>query len=458
MDQSITNMAAERPTLSMGEKLSYGSGEIASNLAWNMVTGFLLFYYSDVALLPVAALGGLMLVTRVLDAVFDPMVGIAVDRTSSRFGRARPYLLYATIPFGILSVATFSVPDFSPVGKLAYAYVTLTLLGLLYSLLYIPYSALLPLMTRNPAEKNQLGSFRSMGTSIASIFVYGLTMPIVGFIGGADRQHGFTVAAVIMAVLTVALYFLVFFMCKERTQTAVASQNVAVRLSLAQMLGNPVWRIVFVMALLIFIKLGVLVSSVAYFTKDVLRAPWMISVLLPLLSVAILMGGFFAGLYFKRFSKRIGNIAAICISIVLTLAMPLFQSHTTTFVVLFVLSNIVTGIQAATTFVMMADAVEVHESAFGNRADGLIVSSVSFGIKVGMAVGTALTAFALGWAGYNPADITPKAASVVGWLFYATPVVLMILQVICLSFYRYDERPASRDHHAIRGEGAPKAL
>ena len=98
-----------------------------------MVTGFLLFYYSDVALLAVAALGGLMLVTRLLDAVFDPLVGIVVDRTSSRYGRARPYLLYATIPFGILCVATFSVPNFSPAGKLAYAYVTLTLLGLLYS-------------------------------------------------------------------------------------------------------------------------------------------------------------------------------------------------------------------------------------------------------------------------------------------------------------------------------------
>ncbi|WP_322083364.1 MFS transporter [Burkholderia sp. BCC1972] len=100
MDLSLTNTTAEKPTLSMGEKLSYGSGEIASNLAWNMVTGFLLFYYSDVALLPVAALGGLMLVTRVLDAIFDPLVGIAVDRTSSRYGKARPYLLYVNRAIG----------------------------------------------------------------------------------------------------------------------------------------------------------------------------------------------------------------------------------------------------------------------------------------------------------------------------------------------------------------------
>ncbi|SAK86339.1 Inner membrane symporter YicJ [Caballeronia hypogeia] len=458
MEQSLNSPAAEPQALSMGEKLSYGAGEIASNIAWNMVTGFLLFYYSDVALLPVAALGGLMLVTRVLDAIFDPMVGIIVDRTSSRYGKARPYLLYATVPFGILCVATFSVPELSPVGKLAYAYVTLTLLGLLYSLLYIPYSALLPLMTRNPAEKNQLGSFRSMGTSLASIFVYGLTMPIVGYVGAGNRQHGFTVAAVIMASISALLYLLVFRKCRERTQTSQVVQRVPVKTSIAQMFSNRVWRIVFIMALLIFIKLGVLVSSVAYFTKDVLQMPWMISVLLPLLSVAILIGGFSAGLFFKRYNKRVGNIAAIAISILLTLAMPFFQAQAGVFIALFVLSNIVTGVQAATTFVMMADAVEVHEMKFNNRADGLVVSSVSFGIKVGMAVGTALTAFALGWAGYNPADLTHKTSSVVASLFYVTPVVLMILQVICLSFYRYDEVRASRNHNAMQGEGAPKAL
>eukprot|EP00456_Euglypha_rotunda_P039880 TRINITY_DN3073_c0_g1_i24.p1 TRINITY_DN3073_c0_g1~~TRINITY_DN3073_c0_g1_i24.p1 ORF type:complete len:357 (+),score=89.08 TRINITY_DN3073_c0_g1_i24:492-1562(+) len=313
--------------LSMHEKLAYASGEVASNLAWNMIAGFLLFYYTDVALLPVAALGTLMLLTRVLDALFDPAVGLLVDRTRSRYGKARPYLLYVAIPFALLTVATFSVPaGFSPGAKLVYAYATFTLLGLLYSLLYIPYSALLPMMTRNPAEKVQLGSFRSMGTSIASIFVYGLTLPLVAFVGGNDKQTGFTVAAIVMAGVTTILYYIVFFNCRERLSHDAPVDHQPPARSLSQMVRNPIWRIVFVFALLIFIRLGVLVSSIAFFAKDVLGASGMISVMLPTLSVALLLGGLLATFLLRRVSKKGANTVALLASVAFLLMMPFFHS------------------------------------------------------------------------------------------------------------------------------------
>lgn len=425
-----------RGSLAMREKLSYGAGEIASNVAWNMVTGFLLVYYSDVALLPVAALGTLMLVTRILDALFDPMVGILVDRTHSRHGKARPYLLYAPLPFALLCVATFTVPDLSAGWKLFYAYATFTALGLLYSLVYIPYSAMLPMMTRDPADKVQLGSFRAMGTSIASIFAYGLTMPIVGWAGGADRQQGFTIAAIVMASVTALLYYVVFFNCRERIAAQDRTSAVPVGLSVRQMAANPLWRLLFTLMLLIFVKIGILVTSVAYLTKDVLGKPWLVSVMLPLLSVAILAGGFISGLYFRKVSKRVGNQLAIAVSIVLTLALPFLQHDQALFIGVFVLSQVIGGIQAATTFIMLADAVEVHEAKFGNRAEGLLASSVSFGIKVGMAIGTAVTAYALGWAGYTPGVVSQAVVTAIDWLFYGAPVIVLLLQALCFHFYR----------------------
>lgn len=427
------------PPLSTREKLSYASGEIASNLTWNMVAGFLLFYYTDVALLPVAALGTLMLVTRVLDAVFDPAVGLLVDRTRSKYGKARPYLLHVAIPFAIMAVATFSVPSgLSDGGKLVYAYVTFTILGLLYSLLYIPYSALLPMMTRNPADKVQLGSFRSMGTSIASIFVYGLTLPLVGWIGGDDEQLGFTVAAIVMVSITTALYFVVFFNCRERLSQDGGNDHAPAGKSLAQMSRNPIWRIVFAFALLIFVRIGVLVSSVAFFAKDVLGAPWMISVMLPMLSVALLLGGFLASFVFKRITKRRGNIIALAVSIVFLLMMPFAQVYPAAFIALFFLANVGGGIQGATTFIMLADMVEVHEARFGNRSEGLLVSSVSFGMKVGMAIGAAATGYALGFAGYDPEQATDTANRALSWLFYGAPTVLMLAQMVCIAFLRED--------------------
>lgn len=439
--------AAAPALLTRRETWSYAGGEVASNLAWNMVAGFLLLYYTDVAGLPVAALGTLMLATRVADAVFDPAVGLLVDRTRTARGKARPYLLYAAVPFALLTIATFSVPSaLSGGGKLVYAYATFTLLGLLYSLLYIPYGALLPLMTQNPGEKLQLGSLRSMGTSLASIFVYGLTMPIVGWVAeGWGRQAGFSVAAVIMSLVTMALYFGVYANCRERYGEAPGHRHARLSTSLAQMVRNPVWRIVFALALLAFLRIGILVSSVAYYAKDVLRAPALISLILPLLSVAIFIGGFIASRWLRHIGKRAGNLIALGVAMVLTLALPLAEHNTMALIAVFALSNVASGIQGATIFVLIADAVEVHQERFGERSEGLLVSSVSFGMKVGMAIGSALTAYVLAWAGYSPAHATSQTVQALRWLFYGAPVALMLLQMLCFTLGRVDP-PASGAH------------
>lgn len=427
--------AAGLARLSTGEKLSYASGEVASNLAWTMAGGFLLLYYTDVALLPVAALGTLMLVTRVLDAIFDPAVGLLVDRTRSRFGKARPYLLYAAIPFGVLMVATFSVPaGLSPNAKLIYAYLTFTALGLFYSLLYIPYSALLPMMTRDPDEKVQLGSYRSVGTSIATIFVYSLTLPIVGLFGSEKSQLGFTVAACAMGGISAVLYLLVFVNCRERLTHDQAEKPPSATKSLAQVVRNRTWWIVFSFVLLIFIRLGATVSSVAFFAKDVLGSSALISILLTMFSVAHLLGGFLAKYVLRRVSKRIGNYAAIGSSILIILVLPFVQDNHALFVAIFTLAYIGGGIQGATVFILMADAVEEHDRRFDSGAEGLIVSSVSFGMKVGGAIGAAATGYVLGWAGYNPEHATATANTALTLLFYGVPVGIMLTQLVCISF------------------------
>lgn len=429
------------PALPRQEKLSYGAGEIASNLSWNMVTGFLLLYYTDVALLPIAALGTLMLSTRVLDAVFDPLVGILVDRTKSRFGKARPYLLWGSIPFGLLTIATFSVPDWSPGAKLAYAYVTFILLGLLYSILYVPYSSMLPMMTRDRREKAQLGGYRAMGTSIASILAYGSVLPLVAMLGSGDRKFGFTATAAILGLVSSLLFLLVFRNCHERLSRPLLAGRTPVRESLRQMVANPIWRIVFAAAILIFVKIGVMVASFAFLAKDVLGAPGAVSVALPLMSVAILVGGYISRPYLTLMGKRRGNILALALSLVLALLLPFVESNLTLFVAIFAISNLVGGIQAATMFILSADAVELQEARHADRSEGLLASTVSFGTKVGMALGVAITAYALGWAGYNPAHATPDAAAALRWVFYGGQALLTIVLMIVMSFYTFDERP-----------------
>lgn len=425
--------------LKMSEKLGYGAGEAASSLAWNMAGGFLLLYYTDVALLPVAALGALMLATRILDAVFDPLVGIVVDRTRSRFGKARPYLLYAGIPFGILFVATFSVPDISASGKLIYAYLTFGLLGLMYSLLYVPYSSMLPMLTCRQDEKVQLGSFRAMASSIASIAAYGLSMPLVLLLGGADREWGFTLAAFVMAAATVTLYLVTFATCRERYAIV---QDVAISpwSSLSKISRNPLFRLVFLISTIIFVRIGVMVSSLAYFAKDVLGEIAVVSIALPLSSVAILFGGFISQRVLVRFGARLGCIIAHGLTLPIFLAMYLLEGSPTLFVALFVLSSISGGIQAAAFYAMGADVVEWQERNFGQRDEGLVAASVSFGTKIGMAVGTAITAFALAVSGYDPAQPTPSANDALRVLVYGAPILIGLIVMLCMNFYRPDVR------------------
>lgn len=441
LDQKqITSPTSAR--LGMTEKLSYGAGELASNLTWNMAAGFLLFYYTDVALLPVAALGTLMLATRVLDAIFDPLAGLLVDRTRSRYGKARPYLLYAPIPFAVLTILTFSVPDLSSTGKIIYAYVTFTLMGLAYSLLYIPFSALLPMMTRNPADKVQLGSFRSMGTSIASIIVYGLTMPIVAYAGGGDKQLGFTVAAIIMATIATAFYFLTFANCRER-YVQVGEPTDKLALAIGQMWANPVWRLAFGLGLLVFVRLGIMVSVAAYFAKVVLGSTAVLSIMLPSLSVAILGGGFLAGFILRRVSIRHANAIGGLTTILCYLVLPNLESNTTLFVTVFALANVASGVHATSLFVMLANSVERHEELFGVRREGLLVSGSSFGLKVGMAIGAGVVAFALALANYDPAVVTDAARRAVHHLFYTSQILVTALLIAGFWSYREDPKAAS---------------
>lgn len=428
MDSVAGKIGTTTLPLSAKEKLSYGMGEVASNLAWNIATGFLLIYYTDVALLPAAALGALMLITRTLDAVFDPLAGIAMDRTSSRWGKARPYLLYTPVLFGLFFIATFSVPDWSTGAKLAYAYVTFTLLGLAYSFLYVPFSAMLPMLTRDPDEKIQLGSFRAMGTSVASIVAYGLAMPLVAWFGGGDRQWGFTALSIVFAVATIALYWITFANTTERHAQSASDAQPPLQ-SLRKIVQNPVWRVAFGLKLLTFARLGVQVSCLAFFVKDVLGKPGLIGVILPIMSVMIFSGGAIARTWVKHFGLEKGNIIAACFQMAMVLLMSLFETQLTLFIAFYVIAAIPSGIGAASQFRLGADCVEWHEARFGHREEGLIASALSFGLKVGMAVGTALTGFALGWAGYTPGVVSETTNSALRVLVYGAPIFFNLLLI-----------------------------
>lgn len=423
----------ERSTLGVGEKLAYGAGEIGSAVGWNLVVGFLAFYYTDVALLPVAAVGTLILVARILDALFDPLAGVLVDRTATRFGRARPYLLAAPLLFAILLVLTFSVPQSTDTVKVAYAYATFILLGLAYSFVSVPYTALLPMMTRAGSDKMQLASLRSIGTSCGSILIYGLALPVVHAMGAGSDRTGFTIAAAMAGLGAVLAFAVVFVFCRERHVVYVPKQH-AQRDARFVWTQNPVWIAVALFAFLMFVRVGVVVADTAYFAKSVLGEVGRATSILPLLSVAILVGGLVATPLCRSLGMRQGNLLMLLSSAVLSALLPLTLENFALFLTCFMLASISIGVNTVTIFALIADATELQERREGQRREGLIASTTSFCAKVGMALGAAMVAMALGAADYSP-ESPESARATITALFYFVPAILALAQAAVFAIH-----------------------
>ncbi|MEU0514623.1 MULTISPECIES: MFS transporter [unclassified Amycolatopsis] len=420
------------------EKLGYGAGDLASNLSWNLVGGFLLYYYTDVAVVPVAALGTLFLVARLLDAIIDPAIGVLVDRTRSRWGKARPYLIFASIPFGVLGVLTFTVPDIGDTGKLIYAFLTYLTLGLLFSLVNVPYSSLLPMMTRDSQERMQMGGLRAIGSSVGSIIVTAGTTPFVALLGGGNEQRGWTIATLIFSVLSVGFFVFTFVACKERYALPPETDALRPGAALRTLWGNKVWKITFVYGVLNFVRLGMVLAVTVYFALAVLHAPWAISVLLPLVSGAMIVGGFVAPAYYRRFGKRRGNVQALAVGFVFWAAMIPLESNFPAFLTCYIVGTLAINLSMVSMFTMVADTVEYQQWRFGTRNEGLLSSGISFATKVGSAVGSAAVAYGLGVAGYTPGEASGPALTAIRLMFYGAPLLLIVLQALTMLFWDLD--------------------
>lgn len=158
------------------EKIGYGFGDMASSMFWKLFGSYLMIFYTDVFGMPAAVVGTMFLITRVWDSAFDPIIGIIADRTQSRWGKFRPYLLYLAIPFAVIGVLTFTTPDFSDGGKVIYAYFTYSLMMMVYSAINVPYASLLGVMSPESKDRNMLSTYRMtfayIGSFIALLFVH----------------------------------------------------------------------------------------------------------------------------------------------------------------------------------------------------------------------------------------------------------------------------------------------
>lgn len=233
--------------IKLTEKIGYGFGDMASSMFWKLFGAYLMIFYTDVFGLPAAAVGTMFLITRIWDSVFDPIVGVAADRTQTRWGKFRPYLLWLAIPFAAIGVLTFTTPSFGQTGNLIYAYITYSLMMMVYSAINVPYASLLGVMSPLPQDRNTLSTYRMVFAYIGSFIALLLFMPMVRFFSGnsdelADQQHGWTLAVVVIAILCAILFYGCFAWTKERVKP-IKEQQGSLKDDLRDLLRNKPWWI-----------------------------------------------------------------------------------------------------------------------------------------------------------------------------------------------------------------------
>lgn len=426
------------PRLRLTEKLSYGFGDFGYSLPYNMVGAFLLYYYTNVVKLPAAAVGTIFLAARLLDAVIDILVGVAVDKTRSRWGRTRPYFLFTALPYAAVFIALFMVPPgWGQTAQLIYAFLTFKALGILMSLGSIPYTALLPMMTLDTGERLKLSGMRSIGTSFSVILGTAATMPLVAALGDGNEARGFLLVALLFGALSFLALTALFRNCAERHEDR-AKPNFPVLPAIGEMLRNRAWWVCFLFTLLYFIRFGAMISLTAFFALEVLRKPWMISVLLPAISGMLLLAAFIAPPILTRTGIRKGCLGALMLAIALFAVLPWTEASPPAFLATYFAASIATSVTITGIFTMAAEAVDWHEWIFASRNEGLLSAGISLATKVGMAAGTAGIAFSLALAGFDPDAVSDGARAAIRWSYYGWPIVLLALQALCILFWPMD--------------------
>lgn len=430
----------KKRSLKLSERISYACGDAASNVVWAALGAFVMMYYTDVAHISPGVIGMIMLVSRFLDGASDLIMGLVVDNTKSRFGKARPWLLRMAIPFAIATTLMFSVPDFENKAKIIYIFVTYNFVMTMYTMINLPYGSLSTLMTDDPYERSVLNIFRQIFAQITSLIITSATLPLIKVFG--EGRMAWTITYGIFSAAAAVLFLICFVGTKETVGIAAKErETVPVKKALFSLLKNKCWVISMLLGTgtcLFFMAISTINS---YFCVQVLHDDNMVGTLNAAYIAPMIVFFFFMAPIVKRIGKRNTNLLGWLL--ILVSYVPLLMAMTS--VPVLIVSAVIRGIGYACVmgvqFAIIGDSVEYGEWKTGVRSEGLVFSAQSFGCKVGMGLGNALIGALLSWGGYDgELAVQPDSAiTVIKVLYIGMPMIVAVLQMLLMIPYTIEK-------------------
>lgn len=444
--------------ISFKEKVGYGLGDAASSMFWKLFGMYLMFFYTDVFGLEAKVVGTMFLITRVWDSLFDPIIGVIADRTKSKWGKFRPYLLYAAVPFGIIGVFTFYTPSLNESGRIVYAYATYSLMMMVYSAINVPYAALLGVMSSSPKVRSVLATYRMTFAYLGSFVTLLLFNPLVTYfsennLSVSNQRYGWVVAVSLIAICCVLLFFLCFLWTKERIISNSADPS-TLKEDIKHLLHNKPWWILSGAGIFTLIFNSVRDGAALYYFKYYVEEEFHVKI--QFFQIPFVL----SGLYFSvgQIANLVGVILASSVSnwigkkntFMASMVLAFFGSVLFYWIPkdgileIFTLQIIISfcaGIVFPLLWSMYADCVDYSELKTGKRATGLIFSSSSMSQKLGWAFGSALTGWLLGYFGFQANEVqTEETLSGIRMFLSFFPAIGAFVSALFIFFYPLDER------------------
>lgn len=425
--------------LSLKEKIGYGMGDAGSCMIWSVLALYLTWFYTDVYGLDAGLVGTLFLVVRIFDACNDPLMGAVCDRTKTRWGKFRPWLLWMALPFGLGAVVMFTTPDLSMNGKIIYAWVTYIIMSMIYTAINIPYCSVAGVITLNQKERMGCLSWRFFLNGLATLIVSSSILPLTDWLGNGDRASGFQMTMMIMGGIATLMFVFCFASIKERV--ASIKSNDSMLKDLKDIAKNDQWLLMISITFLNVFPAFIRGAVTIYYATYVMKASVGFITFFMALGVACnMLGSVIAKPLTDRFDKiklfKIINIILGILSFALWFVNP---ESLTPLLALFIIINILHLIQSGPIlWGMMSDVDDYGDWKFGKRLTGISFAGNLFMLKMGLAVAGAIVAWILSMTGYvpNKPDQNPQALNGIIMMFSLFPMVSYFISAFMIRYFK----------------------